>query len=396
MNSPDIGIQIQDELNSLFTYSTNSQLESICEDVEKYLFERVRLTLLFEIQKIAGEQKANYQESSHRRFSYKEVGYELKIFEHASSSTILYISIKTVHRKQSQFIRKPFKIKFNSQGRYNEIQLSTDKVFVQYHEQLCETAKIILESGYRWLVEFMLEALSLIQDQTAHECYSLIRRLFNETISENIFLWKIKEGKGMYLTDDLTLRIALSRASKRDIVNGISPIEVVTNFSTTPTDFNKANSKPAIIEDRPVEGDFLTSKYAGSGHDLSEIIVYQSQHFVVQPLVQEGKTFLIAAYPTTLREQVEITLYKERGRFKQLIERELSHIEKTTTAVRTHGALPNISTMELPNTLLVRVARSIELKPNLGGLGLNLNNIIEEFLRYWYSERRATESDHHR
>jgi hypothetical protein len=390
--SQNIDSQVRIELDSLSTTFSTLTLESICEAVENYIHNRLREFLFEEVRLIAEANHYLFRKISSKRFAFNNIVYELKIVEYASNDNTVQISLRTVNPAKSHYVKRPLMIALDSLGRVTKIQLTTDATFTLHKGALAEVAKITLESGYLWLSEFIRKTLNSIQNAAANNLYSLLRRLFNEKTVENIYLWKVEDRKGVYVIDDLVQRAALNRAAQRDELNALSPVEAISNFSTTEIDIDLVISKQALAEDQVLEGDFVNQKYADTELDLAEIVIYRSKRFVTHPLVREGKILLLAAYPVELRERVELTLQRERQNFKRILELESLAIQRTTEAISQQGALASFDPDKLPDTWLVRIAETIELKPNIFGLGVNLNSLLLSCLKRYYSRRIRTDN----
>ena len=64
---------------------------------------------------------------------------------------------------------------------------------------------------------------------------------------------------------------------------------------------------------------------------------------------------------------------------KPVVITEQASIRNVLADVASQGALPELS--ELPDTWLVRIVESLELKPNVFGIGVNLNHLLIDFLK---------------
>jgi hypothetical protein len=178
---------------------------------------------------------------------------------------------------------------------------------------------LVLESGYRWLTEYVRATLNGLRTETTEALYSYLRQLFPAKIVDDIWLYAIVEQHGIYVPDSLAFQAAIERVSQRRIATSQSPVRLATDFSTRLIEFDKVFSKIAISQDSTVVGRMVEAPYAGSGIELAEEAIYQSKEFVIQPLVREGKVLLSAAYPTPIRSLVEPVLKKEREQFRQII-----------------------------------------------------------------------------
>jgi len=80
---------------------------------------------------------------------------------------------------------------------------------------LAEIARIVLESGYRWLAEYVKTSLDKLQSGAADDFYSYLRTLFSEQIVENLWLYAIVDKKGIYIPDTIARHVAIKHASQK-------------------------------------------------------------------------------------------------------------------------------------------------------------------------------------
>ncbi|MDZ7367237.1 MAG: hypothetical protein ONB43_15415 [candidate division KSB1 bacterium] len=252
--------------------------------------------------------------------------YILKMTEHSISNNILQVTIQCIDQSKSDLVAKPFKIKFNSYGKYDEIHIRTDKVFLNYQSSIAEVCQSVLESGYRWLVERVKRMLNSIQSSAAENLYSHLRKLLPEQIVNQIWLYAITENKGIYIPDTIARKVALDKMSRRKLNVGESPIKLIADFSTTLIDFERTFSKIAIADDTNLIKDFVNVPYTESGLQIAEAAIYQVSGYVIQPLVREGKTLLTTGYSIDLKTEVEPILKKESEEFRKIVEREKSKL----------------------------------------------------------------------
>lgn len=381
----DITINVQDELSKLNLITNELNLPFACETVEAFLITKLKDTILNELRVIAEEKRIRFNLIPPRRFFFDITLFELKVVESPISSTIVHISIQAVNSKRK--VLKPLKVKFASSGRFNEIHLSLEPTFLDLQNRFAEFAQVVFESGYRWLIEFVNETVEKINDDASQRCYSVLRKLFKEEIASRVFLWKVTGLKGIFLVDDLTLRNAITNASKRNVSENTSPIEVGMSFSTTYIDFDKTLANIAINEKRIVQDEFRALKYTDTGFDITEIIVFQTENVAVQALVTEGKNMLVASYPAEIRKFIDVTLQKEAFKFGEILSKSENNVENVGLILQNQGTLTEKTIKEIPNTKFVRILRSLEVKPNFAGVGVNLNYSIEEFLKWFYIDR---------
>jgi len=387
LRTSDLPDRLQKELASKFAINSSNSLETTCAQGETFLLDFARDAVIQELKLELAERDVNFKVVSPKRFLFKNEVYEIKITEYAYNDNILQIAIRRLNSRASKLLKRPLRAKIDSLGRYAEFQVFIEQALAEFQSTVGEVCVVVLEAGYRWLAEYVRTALDGLQNRIADDLYSHLRQLFSEELVENIFLFGIVDKSGIYLLDDLGRRAALERAARRKVTDALSPIEVVTNFSTTVVELERLLSKKAIAEDITLEGSFLESAYAETGLNLSAIVIYESSQFVVQPVVREGNTLLVAAYPPKIRSSVEPILQRTRRDFERITEQGASTLRTVMRNVLHQGSLPRLK-LNNPIPSWQEKTDYLELKPNVFGIGINLNNIMRDLFAFYRREKK--------
>ncbi len=298
--SSDLDSYVRQQLDRYFPKTGSASLIEVCDQVEDVLVGLVETTTLDQIRALSIEADVRFVTGPSPSFVYDNMIYEIRTLEHPTHFNSLRIVIR-------------------STGKYVEVRVTTDRAFLACQSLIAEAAVLVLESGYRWLTEYVRATLNGLRTETTEALYSYLRQLFPAKIVDDIWLYAIVEQHGIYVPDSLAFQAAIERVSQRRIATSQSPVRLATDFSTRLIEFDKVFSKIAISQDSTVVGRMVEAPYAGSGIELAEEAIYQSKEFVIQPLVREGKVLLSAAYPTPIRSLVEPVLKKEREQFRQII-----------------------------------------------------------------------------
>lgn len=395
MSSPSTQIivkTIQDELGAMRVVLNEKSTLEICDYIEQYVVEKIRSVFFIELEKLLILEKKQFKKISVERIAVNNIVYEYKSGQSINKPTLFQVQLKQVYKGELKFKSISLKKAFDSVGRYSSVQINTVHEFDRNLEILTESIKLVFETSYRWLLEFVREAVEKIQDETASSCNSVIRTLFGEKIAENIFLWKVSKDRGVYLVDQLTLRSALTRAKKRDGTTQLSPIEIISNFATTSTDLNKVAAKIAIQENKIIHGDFSVTDYSDTRHDQTETIIYQSRSFAAQPLVRDGEYLLIAGYPSELRQTVEMTLANEKDRFRDIISSGKKKVTDVESLLGERTVLSDVSEFQLEDKIGERLAKRVshKLKIPLTGIEIDLTPEIQSFLIWMLTREELT------
>lgn len=333
---------VRQELDDFVESVPHAPLPVICEQVEFHLAEISRRSILKILNEFSRKSGVRYFSSPSELFIFDKTYYQLKISEHSTLPEVVVVTIKSVRKEGSKFIRKALMQKFNSGGRYTEVRVSTDEIFLPIQASISGTVVGVLEYGYRWLEEYVKIYLKSIRSETSIELYSHIRFILPEYYANRVWLYAIIEENGIYIPDLIAYQSALKLASERKYSFGQSPLELVADFSTRIVDFEKVFSKIAIAENRSILGNTVSAGYAGSGIEIAEQAVYQSGQFVIQPLVREGKTLLTAAYPSDVREHVEVILDREKEEFRRIVSARAASLRDTIETIQSKRILPRL------------------------------------------------------
>lgn len=339
----EISALVRRELDTVYgKKEVQVPLVYVCEQVEEYLQKLAYRLSLKDLNNYSAEIGAYHTTSPSEYFTFDGNIYQLKIVEYPTDNSVLSLIIQSTNPEKANFIRKATTVKFESLGRFNEIRVSTDEIFYSVQTVLAETVQCVFESGYRWLAEYIRLSLDKIRSCTTVDVYSHIRKVLPEHIARQVWLYAIIEKNGIYIPDAVAFNSALNAASERKFLFKESPLELVADFSTRLTEFDKVFSKIAIAEDKSVVGNISSADYAGSGIELAEKAIYQSNQFIIQPLVREGRTLLTAAYPSDIRQHVEVVLENERERIRQIIVSNESTFRNALKKIKEGGVLPKL------------------------------------------------------
>lgn len=383
----DLESLVGEELSMRFSSSASIPLLILCDEVENYLLEFLKGILINELQRAALEGSTRFLLLSKDRFLFDKFVFEIRITFHAHKPNILQVAIPCIDSRQSRFVRKPLREPINGMGRFSEVRVFTAEKFLTWQENIAEVVRATIESGYKWLYGYIWNALENINQATATALYSELRQSLPSNLVDNIWLYAVTETQGIYIPDNRSRIIILDRVSKRTVVTRQSPLSLAVDFSTRILEYDKLFSKIVFATDQTLESTFVDAPYADCGLEVAEEPIYRAKDLAVQPLVREGSARLVASYPLGLREELEPLLKKKRKDLKAIMERSMESLHKQLLQIE-HNSKQSKSTGSIINT-----ARWLELKPNIFGLGFNINQIVEDILQWYWKRskrRRAT------
>jgi hypothetical protein len=320
-SSSDLSVRVRDGLTNFFSQESAISVSAVCEQAEGELLGLLLESILEEIRLIAEQEEVSFTRIADDQCNFDNSVYEVRLTGRDTKTHILLLTVLSVDGRSSPMARGAVPFTFESRGRYSEVRLKTPERMLAHRDALGKVASTVLEAGYRWLSEFVQMALNSLEDRTADELYSHLRQIFSRKIVENIWLYAIIDEHGIYIPDRFARGVAESRAGKRSLTTSRSPLELMVDFSTKILDYEDLFSKTAVREDRTIVGEVGKAPYAASGIHLAEEIIMELDLMVVQPLVKEGRTLLVAGYPTQLRAEVEPVLIRERERIRIILEK---------------------------------------------------------------------------
>lgn len=386
MDSPDLDSLVTTTLNNSLPQTAVS-LGTVCQRAEDQILEVAVRSLMDAVEILAELEKLRFVRSSDSDFQYDGEQYELRTSRPENEPHVLIIAVASIN-PHSQLLEEPVTVKLDSKGRFAELRLKSTHRFQSHQETWATALKKVFEGGYRWLAELVRTTLDSSEDRAARELYSSLRTLFSEKVVDNIWLYAIVDERGIYIPDTLARLVASDRASKRVMRTSKSPLEVVVEFCTRVLDYEDLFSKRAIREDRTILGEVQNAPYAGSGIQVSEEVIMELELMVIQPLVRDGKTLLVAGYPTHLRDTIESVLTNERERFRQIIDRGATALRRIVRTAEQNGLDPETQGKSYLERLLER-AEWLEFKPRIAGIGIGVDgkHLIGEAAKYWRSRR---------
>ncbi len=229
-----------------------------------------------------------------------------------------------VHRVAPGYVNSiptEIEVPINSSGRIRVVHLSVDNPLDRFAENLAEFTRTGVESAYRSSELWLAEELSDRQD-SARAIHRHGRSILKEDISKRVRYHVITEHdgemRGCYVFDSDAVHDSIRTASEARRLVSKSAIEAVAGAARHSVDYARMFSKEAIDQNKVIAANLLNAKYSDTGINLDELGLYGGDA-AVQPLVREGSSLLVAAYPLSLRSQVERTLREHAAGFQRIV-----------------------------------------------------------------------------
>jgi hypothetical protein len=342
MRITDLESKVRQKLDSNFPKDSPNSLPLLCDQVEEFLLSLTEILIIREIQLIAEETGSNFVGSDSQYFLYDYNTFYIKASENQRYNNLLEVIVNSVDRRKSMLAKKSTTVSLDTLGRFNKVHIKTSAVFENNQSSFAQIVRVILESGYYWLTERVRVTLNDFHQQTSEDLYSYLRQLFPEQIVNHIWLYAVVNNRGLYIPSALNREFAFKRVSRRLLDVKDSPIKLAADFSTRLIEFDKLFCKLTYAQGQTMVFNFDRAKYASSCFHIAEEAIYQSNTFVSQPLVREGKTLLSAAYPVSLRDSIEPILTRERENIKSILEKKHKILSDIVEKLREKHFLNNL------------------------------------------------------
>lgn len=217
-------------------------------------------------------------------------------------------------------------------SRYKDCQLKLDPCLWTLHETIGSMVQDVFEATSLWLNAFVAEGLRYLTDDIAEALNNHLRAILPAAVADQVQLYALTDEEGLYLTDEVLRQAAIRRASVRSKLRNLSPIEAIADFSSRILDAKTlVFSAQALREDTTVQAALITADY-DSDFILAEEAVYSTGTILVQPLVREGKTRLVAGYPASLQVEypdLRALLTQERKTLFEIVSTRGSKLKRT-------------------------------------------------------------------
>ena len=263
INMPDIDSILHNSLSRALQHDAIDLIEA-CATAESTIRIAVRAEIISQLGVYAAQQGFQLRSEDLADFFYcDQTRYRLQTEADLIHPNVLRIVIAGADRKAVPMERHLTSLGIYGLGRSNRVSVKTPRQFASLQSTIADSVRQICESGYRWLSEYVDAALHTLQQDSARELYSEVRRSFDPKLTENIWLFVASGAKGFYILDPIVRQIALTHTRTASISVDLSPIEKLAVFATTQLDFEHDDlySRKAIVENRTLDVDFSPPTY---------------------------------------------------------------------------------------------------------------------------------------
>ncbi|MGA2772032.1 MAG: hypothetical protein ABSG26_14555 [Bryobacteraceae bacterium] len=335
--------RVRDDLQRIFASAERGSVTAVCQQVEERLLELVQEGVIGELGNVAEQAGLPFVRGSDSYCLFGDHNFRVTVTAHPSTKNALVVAVRAVDPEHGKLARQTTITMEGSLGRYVEVRLRVQAGLAPFENGLAATIKAILGAGYRWLAEYVTIALRELHSDTAEDLYSHVYQVLPPDVAGHVWLVAIAEDKGLYVAGHLNRDRALIKAAKRLLDTAESPLELASQLLTDMTPFKQMFAEEVLKAGHATPVSLQRATYAPSGFHLAEEAIYQTETIVSHPLVREGRTLMVAGYPTGLRNQIEWRLEQEKTKFKEILEGRAKTLRRLIRHIQRRGVLPDIS-----------------------------------------------------
>lgn len=362
---------LQDDLHTQFVAITLLQLPTIAEALESLLIQKIRIVLyrlapiLFNCSQL---EPSGYLVAPTGEF------YDAAVLPDVQDSSVLLISV--LPRPRGRFQRLTQKtISIGGYGKYRKVRFFFTQELTKDLDLLIGVVSGLLESGYAWFSN-QVEALTASAEiAMVSDLYTKIRSLLaNEHLAKNFWFATITAGYGFRLIDPRVARDSFTLIEKSASDYGRSTNRLVAELLATRLPRHGLLMHTSVTLNRCLDLAELSKaryKQTGSIYASAVAALYGTETLTIYPLYVSDQLSVLGLLPAEDRTSIIPVLQYHDHELKQAIE---NAAERIVTSIQ-------IFEERSPKRFDIKTfQRLFELKPNLFGIGLNVNEMFERLI----------------
>jgi len=378
-----IAAQVRATLAPLLSNETTTILHA-CREIENAVPELVAESVEDTLSDASTQIGMTYVEAPDGMFVVGAIPHQVNVAPHPTRLSTLVMTVAAISPGDSPLVRKAAKATVHALGRFNHLQLFTSRVLADAQPLILAAATIATETAYDCLLEFTALKLRSLRSKTAAAMYGTIRSEMPSALADNVWLYAFTEGQSFYITDDAARRRAAERVAAKRIGTRRSPAHLLADFITHVLPREKTFSGEGCKDGRSVVGPFATAPYADEGVGVTEQAVYQAHGLIATPVAELNDSFVVAAYPISMVEEIQ-------PRVTTIAPKLQKALENSTASLHQHLAELRKVSVSATDDSASNWFETLELKPNLFGVGFNLNALIAQIVhRRRQNKRKPT------
>ena len=303
---------------------------------------------------------------------FEKTLYQVLVVPHASKTSALVITIRPVTPREISMDKKRSHIDLDCLGRYRSVHLYAPSTMAHLRERILNAVSTVLRVAYDWLFEKTMRRMRGISDVAAKTIYTELRRTIPSELVDQVWVYGFSGGQGFYMPDPIAQDVAITRLRERDLHTTRSPLNLAVDFMTRIVPIEQTIIKDVIAARTHATGYFAEAPYAGDGFAVAEQSIYKSNGVVAQPLARLGDAIIATGYPAALASDLTPRLSAIAPSIESALTKCASDIDQQLADLRSLIPRPKTRTSEWTEVM--------ELKPNIFGIGINGNAILNWFM----------------
>ena len=328
-----IKVRLFKDLQIAYSKYDFSQMKEFVNDIDNFLVLTLQVILKENIEKYIRGAQANKSGGRVKTIEFVDV----HIANNVVMNRTLEIAflLRHVPRIKNKFRRHTLKLEVF--GRYSSIFIQYDNDLEIDIEKLDELLAVIIETVYRWMENFIASKVKSLETVLSHDLYFYVRSNFDSgDLLKRFWFVAIRDGKGYCLFDN---RLALDMLTiTKEVPKNLDlpPASLSANFLSNEADFDLMASKEAIQLGTCIDVPFVKTKYSHIDIEFSEseAAIHGANSISLLPLVNEGKVFLLAAFPTPHRSHFEPLIIKHAAELRAIFNARFESITELISNLR--------------------------------------------------------------
>lgn len=241
-----------------------------------------------------------YAVNSRNKFSfyYEDEPYEItsRRGSKRNNESDIVVSINSLVKEKKEKIREVLKL--NTPGSYNSLTLYIDKSIEDILRLTKSVAEIALNESYKYVQTRVFQNIPTTLNDLSKLLNYELRGYLPKSMLEDIWMYIVFEGEGIYLLDEESFKRAINVVGKNLESKKWSPISLVSKFGEQSLKYEKTFAKKAIESGRPFDFETPDADYIGTGLSMAERFIYGSESITTHPVFERDNLSLFAGYST--------------------------------------------------------------------------------------------------
>ncbi|TAK78462.1 MAG: hypothetical protein EPO12_12765 [Aquabacterium sp.] len=223
---------------------------------------------------------------------------------------------------------------FDGAGYFRDFDLQVPHALQGYAETVAEIVFQVYVAAYAWLEAELFKLVKAVEQGFADALYQYLRTVLNAEerggLADRVWFSIFSEKSGYYALDGKAIEAILDVLKQRRYVSDLSPLSHVVSLIGLQMPSAKSLSMDAITSRRYTEYSLQKAAYVS---DMSDIFKTEEQMtlggaYAIFPLGAVGDQQLVAAFPSSLRDDLRPVFEKNREVFQLVYQQEVRSLKR--------------------------------------------------------------------